>query len=288
MPQDRLTGINVLLTGASQGIGERLALALSKAGANLGLMARNEPALNRVAREIRAPKRHAVPVPVDLSNPGSIQQALERVQRQLGGIDVLINGAGIQAPIGPFTENAPDAWEFNFQVNLFGPMRLIHAILPEMMARRRGKIINFSGGGATAPRPNFSAYAASKAALVRLTETLAVELQPYNIQVNAVAPGAINTQMLTEVISARERAGAEYELALARAINGGTPPELVCELVVFLASAASSGLTGKLISAPHDPWRSWASSGEDLNSSPLYTLRRIDPFTIRPLIKDLV
>jgi 3-oxoacyl-[acyl-carrier protein] reductase len=186
------------------------------------------------------------------------------------------------------SENAPDAWEFNFQVNLFGPMRLIHAILPGMMARGRGKIINFSGGGATAPRPNFSAYAASKAALVRLTETLAMELKPFNIQVNAVAPGAVNTQMLTEVITAGERAGGEYELALERARNGGTPPELVCELIVFLASADSGALTGKLISAPHDPWRSWAGSGADLNSSPLYTLRRLDPFTIKPLIKDLV
>lgn len=224
MPKDRLAGINVLLTGASQGIGEKLALAMSEAGANLGLMARNEQAMSKVAREIRAQKRHAIPVPVDLSNPGSIRQAFEQVQRQLGSIDVLINGAGIQAPIGPLSENAPDAWEFNFQVNLFGPMRLIHAILPEMMARRQGKIINFSGGGATAPRPNFSAYAASKTALVRLTETLAMELQPFNIQVNAVAPGAVNTQMLTEVITAGERAGGEYELALERARNGGTPP----------------------------------------------------------------
>jgi 3-oxoacyl-[acyl-carrier protein] reductase len=288
VPKDRLAGINVLLTGASQGIGERLAYAMSEAGANLGLMARNEAALSKVAREIRAQKRHAIPLPVDLSSPGSIRQALEEVQRQLGSIDVLINGAGIQAPIGPLSENAPDAWEFNFQVNLFGPMRLIHAILPEMMARRRGKIINFSGGGATAPRPNFSAYAASKAALVRLTETLAMELKPFNIQVNAVAPGAVNTQMLTEVITAGERAGGEYELALERARNGGTPPELVCELIVFLASADSGALTGKLISAPHDPWRSWAGSGADLNSSPLYTLRRLDPFTIKPLIKDLV
>lgn len=288
MPKDRLAGINVLLTGASQGIGEKLALAMSEAGANLGLMARNEQAMSKVAREIRAQKRHAIPVPVDLSNPGSIRQAFEQVQRQLGSIDVLINGAGIQAPIGPLSENAPDAWESNFQVNLFGPMRLIHAILPEMMARRQGKIINFSGGGATAPRPNFSAYAASKTALVRLTETLAMELQPFNIQVNAVAPGAVNTQMLTEVITAGERAGGEYELALERARNGGTPPELVCELIVFLASADSGALTGKLISAPHDPWRSWAGSDADLNSSPLYTLRRLDPFTIKPLIKDLV
>lgn len=288
MAKSRLAGVNVLLTGASQGIGKRLAFMMSAAGAELGLMARNEEALRKVAQEITVQKGQAIPIPVDLSRPESIEQAVEQAQKKLGCIDILINGAGIQGPIGSFHENDPDTWEFTFRVNLFGPMRLIRAVLPEMIARRRGKIINFSGGGATAPRPNFSAYAASKAALVRLTETLAAELKPFNIQVNAVAPGAVNTQMLAEVIAAGERAGAEYEQALERAKSGGTPAEKVCELIVFLASSDSGALTGKLISAPHDPWREWADSADGLNSTPLYTLRRIDPFTIKPLIKDLI
>jgi NAD(P)-dependent dehydrogenase (short-subunit alcohol dehydrogenase family) len=156
-----------------------------------------------------------------------------------------------------------------------------------MKTRRQGKIINLSGGGAAGPRPRFSAYAASKAALVRVTETLAVELKPYNIQVNAVAPGAVNTQMLDEVLAAGEKAGAEYHQAQERARNGGTPVELVCELVKFLASSASGNLTGKLISAPHDPWREWEDRAEELNDTPMFTIRRLDPFTIKPLIKDL-
>jgi len=122
---------------------------------------------------------------------------------------------------------------------------------------------------------------------VRFTETLAAELEPYNIQVNAVAPGAVNTQMLDEVLAAGEKAGAEYHQAQERARNGGTPMELVCELVRFLASPASGTLTGKLISAPHDPWREWAGKGDELNATPLYTIRRLDPFTIKPLINNL-
>lgn len=137
------------------------------------------------------------------------------------------------------------------------------------------------------PRPYFSAYATSKAALVRFTETLAVELEPFNIQVNAVAPGAVNTQMLDEVIAAGEKAGREYHQALERAQTGGTPVELVCDLILFLASPASGGLTGKLISAPHDPWREWAGKADTLNATPLYTIRRLDPFTIKPLLKFL-
>ena len=173
------------------------------------------------------------------------------------------------------------------QVNLMGPVRTMHAVLPIMKAQGRGKIINFSGGGATGPRPHFSAYAAAKAALVRLTETLALELEPFNIQVNAVAPGAVNTDMLDEVLAAGERAGGEYLQAVERARTGGTPVELVCELVLFLASPASGRLTGKLISAPHDPWRQWAGRAEEVNSTPLYTIRRLDPFTIKPLVKFL-
>jgi NAD(P)-dependent dehydrogenase (short-subunit alcohol dehydrogenase family) len=152
-----------------------------------------------------------------------------------------------------------------------------------MIARRQGKIINFSGGGATGPRPNFSAYSASKAAVVRLTETLAEELRPFNVQVNAVAPGAINTGMLEEVLAAGEAAGVELAAAQSRKTQGGTPIELAARLVVFLASGASGSLTGKLISAPHDNWQNWGT--EDLarlDGSPWYTLRRMDEPTLRP------
>ena len=123
---------------------------------------------------------------------------------------------------------------------------------------------------------------------MRLTETLAEEVRPYNIQVNAIAPGAVNTRMLDEVLVAGEAAGEELIAAQRRRIQGGTPPELAAALVVFLASDASDGLTGKLISAPYDDWRTWdARRIAELDNSPWYTLRRMDPHTLRPLMEQI-
>jgi NAD(P)-dependent dehydrogenase (short-subunit alcohol dehydrogenase family) len=287
MPKQELKHQTVLITGASRGIGQALALTLAKAGASLGLVARDEEALQQVASQIAALGGNARVMAADVSQPERVEAVVSKAQMALGHIDVLINAAGIQAPIGPFLDNDLDDWENTVRVNLFGPLRLTKAVLPLMMARGHGKIINFSGGGATGPRPNFSAYAVSKAALVRFTETLAVELKPHNIQVNAVAPGAVNTQMLDEIIAAGAQAGAEYEAGLERLAKGGTPVAVVCELVLFLASAASGKLTGKLISAPHDPWRQWQDRHDELNATPWYTLRRLDPFTIKPLIQHM-
>ena len=284
----QLENCTILITGASRGIGKALAETLALSGAGVVLLAREGAKLEKVAARISSRGGRAIIVVGDVADPKVPATAVEEAQRILGDIDILVNAAGIQPPIGLFADNCLEAWERTIQVNLMGPVRAIHAVLPGMRARRRGKIINFSGGGATAPRPRFSAYAASKAALVRLTETLAVELEPYKIQVNAVAPGAVNTQMLNEVLEAGEKAGMEYHQAQERAKSGGTPVELVCELVKFLASPASGSLTGKLISAPHDPWRGWAGKCEEVNATPLYTIRRLDPFTIRPLIDDLV
>jgi NAD(P)-dependent dehydrogenase (short-subunit alcohol dehydrogenase family) len=282
-----LTNLKIVLTGASRGIGAALAQTLARAGAGVALLAREGAKLADVAARIQGQGGRAIPLAADVAIQGEVTAAVGQANEQLGGIDVLINAAGIQAPIGPFADNDLADWERAVQVNLMGPVRTIHAVLPIMKARGRGKIINFSGGGATGPRAHFSAYAATKAALVRLTETLALELEPVNIQVNAVAPGAVNTDMLDEVLAAGERAGGEYLQAVERARTGGTPVELVCELVLFLASPASGRLTGKLISAPHDPWRQWAGRAEEVNSTPLYTIRRLDPFTIKPLIKFL-
>ena len=257
--QKFLIGQIALVTGAGRGIGRAIAAALAGAGADLILLARTAGELDETAAQVRDLGREALPIVADVSRRVDVQQAVTQGLAWFGRVDVLINNAGIQPPIGPLVENDPEAWTQAVAVNLFGPFYCIQAVLPGMMARRRGKIINLSGGGATGPRHNFSAYAASKAALVRLTETVAEEVRPYNIQVNAIAPGAVNTRMLDEVLAAGAAAGAELAAAQKRQTQGGTPAEVSAELIVFLASAAADGLTGKLISAPHDPWREWAS-----------------------------
>ena len=156
---------------------------------------------------------------------------------------------------------------------------MTRALVPHFKARNSGKIIQLSGAGATKPLPNISAYAASKAAVVRFAETLAEELRPYRVDVNAIAPGALNTRMLDEVLaSGPEAVGrAFYERSLEQQSQGGAPLERGAALCVFLASAASDGITGKLISAMWDPWESLSEHRADLDGTDVYTIRRIVP-----------
>jgi len=273
------------ITGAGRGIGRAIAMAFARQGADLALVARTESELEETAQMIRAAGHRVVAVTADVSHREYVERAVSQALETFDRVDVLVNNAGVQPPIGPLWQNDADEWMRAVAVNLFGPMLCIKAVLPGMMERKRGKIVNLSGGGATGPRPNFGAYAASKAALVRLTETLAMELAPYNIQINALAPGAINTRMLDQVLAAGELAGAELAQAQRRTERGGTSIERAAQLAVFLASADSDGLTGKLVAAPHDDWQTWdAARIAALNESPWYTLRRIDPFTVKPLV----
>ncbi len=278
----------VLITGAGRGIGKALAHGFAQEGANVVLTARTQKELEKSAIEIQKMGRKAVVIPTDVSDPASVEQLIQMVLAKFGKIDILINNAGRQPPIGLIVECDSQDWIQTILVNLVGPMLCCKAVLPGMIERQRGKIINLSGGGATAPRPNFSAYAASKAALVRFTETVAEEVKPFNIQVNAIAPGAINTRMLDEVLAAGDAVG-EFALSQAKRQkhSGGDSLEAVVALAIFLASDESGTLTGKLISAPHDPWQEWVGKADELNATPMYTIRRLDPFTIKPLIKDL-
>jgi 3-oxoacyl-[acyl-carrier protein] reductase len=151
--------------------------------------------------------------------------------------------------------------------------------LPHFRSNRYGKLIQLSGGGATAPLPFVSAYAASKAGIVRFMETLAEEVKADGIDVNSIAPGALNTRLLDEILEAgAEKVGrAFYERSLAQKSSGGTPLERGAELAVYLASSDSDGITGKLISAVWDPWEHFTDHMEDLRKTDIYTLRRIVP-----------
>jgi 3-oxoacyl-[acyl-carrier protein] reductase len=278
-----------LITGAGRGIGRAIAEGLAREGAEVALAARTEAELEKTAENIQAIGHRVLAIPTDVSDPSAVENLVKMVLNEYGQIDILVNNAGRQPPIGPLLNCDIENWIRTIMVNLVGPMLCCRAVLPGMIDRGRGKIINLSGGGATSPRPNFSAYAASKAAIVRVTETLAEEIKPFNIQVNAIAPGTINTRMLDEVLAAGKKAG-EVTLSQARKQKetGGDSLEKVVALAIFLASDESGGLTGKLISAQHDPWQEWVGKAEELNATPLYTIRRLDPFTIKPLIKDLV
>jgi 3-oxoacyl-[acyl-carrier protein] reductase len=275
----RLVGKTTLITGGSRGIGKAVAHTFLREGARVAIAARKPSEIESTLGELKiaCPAAIVMGRVSDVSDPEAVGTLLKEVVDGLGGIDVLVNAAGVQHPIGSLDQVSAAEWMKNVSVNLFGTMLCCHAVLPAMMARKSSKIINFSGGGATGPRPFFSAYAAAKTAVVRFTEVLAEEVRPFGIDVNSIAPGAVNTKMLDEVIEAGDKAGSkEWGDAIRRREEGGVALEVPAELVVFLASDESDGITGKLISAPWDPWRDEEFRNRLRAERDLATLRRID------------
>ena len=267
-----------IITGAGRGNGSAIALAYAQEGAHIVAVARTVEEIQQTAQEVQGLGRRALAVRADVSRSSEVGAMVGAALGEFGRIDILVNCAGIYGPIGPLATLDPEAWLQTIAVNLGGAFLCCRAVLPAMIGQRCGRIINLSGGGATSPRPNFSAYAVSKAAAVRLTETLAEEVRPYGIQVNAIAPGGVNTRLIDAVLTAGEAAGKEgLEEAKRLKAGQGTPPEEVAALAVFLASDASQGLTGRLISVVWDDWRSMASRIDRIMASDFYTLRRTVP-----------
>ena len=266
-----------LVTGAGRGIGRSIARAFAREGASLALVARSKPELEEVSREILAVGAGCMIAPADVSDRPLVERTIHSVLERLGRIDFLVNAAGVYGPIGPLVENKMDDWVRALEINLFGTLYCLRAVLPHMLDRGSGVVINLSGGGAVTPFPHFSAYGTSKAAVVRLTETIAEEVRERGVRINAMAPGAVNTRLLDQVLAAGEAAGTEFYLkSLDQKRVGGTSPELGSELALFLASPAAAGITGRLISAVWDDWRSLPQRAKELNHSALFTLRRID------------
>jgi len=279
-----------IITGGGRGIGEAVALAFAREGARMTIASRTQTELDQVAARIQEQGGQVQAIRTDVSNRDDVARLIETTLTTYSQIDILVNAAGVYGPIGPMWDVDIDEWFRAFQINLLGTFMCCHAILPHMIERRQGKIVNFSGGGATSPLPRFTAYGVSKTAIVRLTETLAEEIKEFNIQVNAIAPGAVDTSLQDNVLAAGERAGDLLERIrrLRETGEGGVPRELPAELVVFLASEDSDGLTGKLIAAPYDGWESWdADRIAEVMSEAWFTLRRMDPYTLRPLVDRL-
>jgi len=278
----RLSGRRALVAGASQGFGFAVARAFLHEGAHVMLCARDADRLARARRELAAlvgDESRVLAMPADVSVPAQVRRLVDASVTAFGGLEIVVCNAAVHGPKGPVQDADWAEWSRAIEVNLLGTVLLCRAALAHFLPRRYGKILLLSGGGATRPRPYLSAYAASKAAVVRFGETLAEEVKESGIDVNAVAPGALRTRLLDDLLEAGpERVGrAEYEQALRHKAEGGTPLERGASLCVFLASAESDGLTGRLISAVWDPWEALAKHGDDLEGSDIYTLRRIVP-----------
>ena len=277
-----LEGRAAVITGASQGLGLAIAQAYVAAGASVLICARDADAIEHARRALddaATPGQRVVAMTADVSDEADVRKVVERAEASFSRIHVLVNNAGVYGPMGAIEEVDWREWTRAIEINLYGSVLPCRALLPHFRRHRYGKIVQLSGGGATNPLPRVSAYAASKAAIVRFAETLAQETIDAGIDVNSVAPGALDTRLLDELLAAGpERVGqAFYDRMLKTKQGGATPLSVGAELAVFLGSAASDGITGRLISAVWDPWRDLPARRGDLDRTDVYTLRRIVP-----------
>jgi NAD(P)-dependent dehydrogenase (short-subunit alcohol dehydrogenase family) len=266
-----------LITGAGRGIGRAIALAYAQEGAALALAARTRRDLEQTAQQAQVLGATTCIVPVDISDPAQAEDLVRQTVERFATIDILVNNAGMTGPVGPLQETDVAAWIRTIQVNLIGTYVCCRAVLPVMQRQNRGKIINLSGAGATNAWRHLSAYGASKVAVVRLTETLALELEGSNIQVNALGPGSIHTQMWEDLRDKAQAAGDAQLYALGQRVTsgGGASLERATALTVFLASEASGTLSGRLISAVTDNVPNLPTQIQHIMASDAFTLRRV-------------
>ena len=270
----------VLVTGASKGLGYEAAKYFLKYGSNLMICSRNQIQIKKAYEKLIKIKKKNQKIfysATDVSSYQQVKKLIDITIKKFKKIDVLVNNAGVYGPKGHIEKVNWDEWVKTFQINLFGSILLSRAVMPFFKKKNKGKIIQLSGGGATSPLPLISGYAVSKAAVVRFVENLSEEVKKYNIDINAISPGPLNTDMLKEIIKAGPtKVGQKmYNKSLEQKRNGGTPLFKACELILFLGSKYSDGIKGKLISAVWDDWKKWIKNKKLLQNSDVYTLRRI-------------
>ena len=261
--------MKILVTGVSSGIGLSLA-GLFQEEEVWGL-ARRQPPEDLQCRFTACDLRRWI----------EVERAVADFKRAWGSLDAIVHCAGVQGAVGKAMELEPQAWADTVRSNIEGAYFVLRAFFPLLLQGnlKRRKVILFSGGGASRPRPYFSAYGCAKTALVRLAETLAAEWVNLPIDINIVAPGAINTAMTREVVEMGPQLAGEEEYRSARAQleSGGDSLERLHEIVRFLVSEDSDGITGRFISAQWDLWENFQTFREQLANSDVCTLRRIVP-----------
>jgi NAD(P)-dependent dehydrogenase (short-subunit alcohol dehydrogenase family) len=277
-----LDGLVAIVTGGGGGLGATVTEHYVAAGASVMICGRNPASLEavkaRLEPSLAAGQRIEI-MAADVAVPEQVDALVAKTLKRLGRIDALVNNAGIYGPMGRIDEVDWNDWIEAISINLMGTVYPSRKVLAHYLKRGRGKIINISGGGATNPLPGISAYAASKAAVVRFTETMALEVKGRGIDVNAIAPGLLATRLTDQLLAAGPaKVGLAFYERVSNSIkDGGTPLAVPAKLCVWLASSASDGVTGKLIAAVWDPYENFPRHLAELNGTDIYTLRRIVP-----------
>jgi NAD(P)-dependent dehydrogenase (short-subunit alcohol dehydrogenase family) len=258
-----LTGQVAIVTGAGRGIGRAIALGLAKAGSSVAVIARSEEQLAETARQITDLGSEAIPLPTDVTDPASVQRMVKEVERALGPVDLLVNNAGLAGPIGPTWEADPDDWWRCLEANLRGPMQCARALLPAMIARGRGRIVNVASGAGTFALPYLGAYVTSKTALIRLTEILALEAEAHGIKVFAIEPGTVRTEMTDYALGSPE--GKRWLPWFGEIFKRGedVSPDRAANLLVLLASGRADALSGRFLTINDDVMGLVERSGDE-------------------------
>ncbi|HHZ90822.1 TPA: SDR family oxidoreductase [Candidatus Poribacteria bacterium] len=238
-PMRKLENRIAIVTGASQGIGKAIALAFGQQGAKVVVTARTTDAIEAVANQLREIGTEALAITADLSVETDIRRIAEETVKRFGGTDILVNNAAIIHPRLDLVDFNANLWRQVIDVNLIAPALLTKAVLPSMINNRFGMILNISSIGGRKGSKGRSAYRATKAGLISLTESVAAEVKPYGVDVNCICPGGVDTEGFREAFDSQ---GREQDPKLMR-------PEEIAELAVFMASDASSAITGAAIDA---------------------------------------
>jgi 3-oxoacyl-[acyl-carrier protein] reductase len=254
-----LSGRTALVTGGARGIGLAIARALAADGARVAVLARSAGELEAAAAETGA-----LPLTADVRDQAAVEAAVAKVAEELGPVDLLVNNAGTLAALGPLAETDPDDWWLDVETSLRGTLLCTRAVLPGMLERGGGTIVNVSSYAAIRPSPNQSGYAAAKAALLSLTETLAAETAGTGVVVFAISPGFVRTAMTDRLRESGQVPGAGSGGEVEAARTGA--------LVTFLASGAADALSGRFLHALDD-WEELVGRAEELSRDDLYVMR---------------
>jgi len=273
---------NVIITGASRGIGFELSKCFIKNNANIIICSKNKRNIKNAFIKLKKLIKNDQKLfysAVDVSSELQVKRFIKYSIKKLKNINILINNAGIYGPKGLIENIKWNEWKKAIDTNLFGSVLMSRALISHFKRRNEGKIIQLSGGGVAGPLPRITSYGVSKIGIVKFVESLSEEVKDYKININTVAPGAINTQMLDELIASGPKTIGMYfyKKALHQKNKGGTGYKNICDLVMYLSSKNGNGIKGKIIHALWDDWKSLKKYSKQLTKSDVFTLKRVSP-----------